>query len=108
MRPEAWGALIALALIGLLFIPAALRVRSFTSDRYAQRWGRFEYTITRSGSFVFEGTSFRRENVERLDDVARELLVEWFDGQSEQYPHREDFQCVAVLRGYGAGQAWGR
>lgn len=111
MRPEFVGALLALALLGSLAIPIC--VRAFGRDRHAERWGRYEYTVTRSGSFIDSGSSFRLEDPAELDEIARRILTEWFeslDGQDAlcEDPHHGDYRCLILLHGYGAGEAWGR
>jgi hypothetical protein len=114
MRPEVvWGVALGFAILVPVLVPVVLRTRAFARDADGERWGRYEYRITRNGSFVFESSSFRREVPEDLDYVAQLLLVEWFECEDGERAlvldsHRGDYQCIALLRGYGAGEAWGR
>lgn len=114
MRPEVfWGMVLGAAILVPVLIPAVLRTRAFARDAGGERWGRYEYTVTRSGSFVSAGSSFRREVPEDLDGATRLILTEWFDSDAGECsladnPHRGDYRCIALLRGYGAGEAWGR
>lgn len=114
MRPEvAWGLVLGFAILVPVLVPVILRTRAFARDAGGERWGRYEYRITRNGSFVFESSSFRREVPEDLDYAARMILVEFFEGEEgvsalASNPHHGDYQCIALLRGYGAGEAWGR
>lgn len=106
-----WGVVIGLLIIAPLLVP--IGIRTFRRDSYAERWGRYEYKITRSGSFVFEGMSYRKENPESLDEIAQRLLVEWFDSEGGASAlvydsHHERYRCIVFLQEYGAGEAWGR
>lgn len=110
-RPEVVGATIALAILVvvlLLFVWKVLREPSVN-----ERFGRYGYRVFRSGSFVFEGSSYRCDDPDELDWTARQVLEEWFESENGEREllysgHREHYHCVVFLPGYGAGEAWGR
>ena len=112
MRPETfWGLATAAAILVPLSVPIYLR--AFGRDRHALRFGRYGYRVTRIGSFVYEGSSYRCEDPNDLDETAGRILVEWFLSENGQAalldcPMKCDYHCVAFLEGYGAGEAWGR
>lgn len=99
------GVAVGCGVIIPLLVPVYLR--AFGRDRYVERWGRYEYRITRDDSFVFAGTSYRKENPDALDDVANRILLEWFDDVKGALGDGENYHCIAFLKGYGVGEAWG-
>lgn len=106
MRREAWwGVFVGLMIIAPLLVPIWLR--AFKRDDYGERWGRYEYHITRSGIVVHEGNSFRKENPDVLDTVASRILVEFLFLDRVETDFTV-YKCVVFLAGYGVGEAWGR
>lgn len=110
-RPEFWGLVISSTILLVLICLYLSMVLNQSRDR--ERFGRYAYKIFRSGSFVYEGSSYRCEDPESLDWVARLLLEEWFDSEAGERElmycsNKDRYRCVAFLEGYGAGEAVGR
>jgi hypothetical protein len=104
------GAVIGLTILAFLLVP--IWSRAFGKDDYNQRWGRYEYQVRYGDRLIAHGSSFRKENPKRLDEIAGHLLNEWFYSEEGATmlvhdSNRERYHCVCFLAGYGAGEARG-
>lgn len=111
-RPEFAGLACAAFILAPVLAVVCLRVAQFTSDRDRRRYGRYAFVVTRSGSFVADGSSYRSEDPSELDDVAQRILCEWFDslpGETEllRDSHRNRYAILVELPGFGTGRAFG-
>lgn len=111
-RPELAGLACAAFILAPVLAVVCLRVAQFTSERERQRWGRYEWVITRSGSYVVEGSSYRCEDPSVLDEIAGRILCEWFEslpGETEllRDSHRSRYAILIELAGVGVGRAFG-
>lgn len=110
-RPMVVGVLVSTALLVVVLVLYLHKVIGTATTR--ERFGRYEFRVFRNGNYVDEGTSFRKEDPEELDWVARQVLEEWFDGPKGERElaysgYREAYKCVVILPGYGVGEAYGR
>jgi hypothetical protein len=98
--------LIASGIVLAYFIPWIFGMvkEDSTYGNKGERWGRYAYIITRSGSFVYEGSSYRLGDMNKPDLTAREILVEWFERDETPRGLRYTYTCAIRLEESGEWQ----
>ena len=117
MRPEViTGALCSATILAPTVVYVVVQTRDFLSTKYRQRFGRWEWVVSRSGSFLAEGVSFRKEDPDDREGIAARILEEFFESEAGERAllydsHRERYCCRVHEVGSTPivlGTAWGR
>ncbi len=89
--PEAWGFVIAVAILVATAIFVIQRVISF--QRNEPEWVRVDYVITNEGIYWFSGGSVRKTRHVTGDVLAAEILEEHFEKFAISKKNRPNFEC---------------